>query len=104
MLEAGAKIVESFFAIGRPDEAILRAAPVTESQHVAFPALAGQPSALCLSELQLRLALDHLGERYLVDVPEAVVAVDVMVTGEVVPVVLENWYVAAGLAIVAKRV
>ncbi len=68
-LQSGTQIVESGKSVRRFDKAVFGTTPVAHGQDFAFPAIMRETVALCITEISLRLAFQHLFERCFADVP-----------------------------------
>ena len=97
------KVVESVLAVRRQEEAVFRTPTVAHGQSVTAFTKSGEPIQLGLPEGPLRRALDQFHERRLPDISEAMFAIDEVVTGKEVPVMLDDGDVAANLPKDAER-
>ena len=93
---AGTQVVQARLAVGRPDDAILRAAAVAHRPDVALPAVARQRLLLGLPEGVLRRALEEFGKRGLADVAQPVLGGDEVIALIEVAVVLDDRDIPAG--------
>jgi len=101
--QAGAEIIESFFAFWSPEETILRTRTITHGEHVALATVTGQRVPLLLPEFTQWRAFQHLDQRSLADVADVVLPVDEMIAGEEVPIMFDDGKIAAGLPEDAER-
>jgi len=90
------QIVQPSFAIGRSEDAILRAPSIAKIENVAFQAIAGKGVPFELAEGPQRRTFDEIDQSGLTNVPQVVFPVDEVIAGKEISVVFDHGNIPAG--------